>query len=68
MLTCVGASHVQVTESEEEVRELQAQTVQFSERVVKLQTLLQVHISLGAEFPRGSGKPFTAHRPTPHSS
>ncbi len=34
---------MQVAESEEEVRELQAQTVQFSERVVRLQTLVQVH-------------------------
>jgi hypothetical protein len=39
-------SRVQLEESEEEVRELQAQMVQFSERVVKLQTLLQVQVRL----------------------
>lgn len=34
----------QVAESEGEVRELQGQTVQFAERVVRLQTMVQVTI------------------------
>lgn len=54
----VYTPHLQRTESDEEVRELQALTVHFSERVVKLQTLLQVQIP-----PQTDGIPSGTHRP-----